>query len=67
MHDARGRELKVGDVVLVPAKITQLSATPDYCNVTVESLFGRRPDGAKEHVNAINTGDENDLSDVPTV
>jgi hypothetical protein len=70
MHDAKGRPLQVGDIVLVPAKITQLSPTEDYCNVSAASVLGRRPDGEKEHFNAINTGvmlranpgDENDLS-----
>jgi hypothetical protein len=70
MHDAKGRELKKGDVVLIPAKITELYATEDFCNVAVESVIGRRPDGQKERVSAINTGimlranegDENDLS-----
>jgi hypothetical protein len=72
MHDAKGRELKVGDTVLIPAKITQLSPLEDYCNVGVSSVFGRRPDGLRETVSAINTGvmlranagDENDLSEI---
>ena len=71
MHDARGREIKVGDRVLVPARVTELSATEGYCNVSIESTFGRRPDGQKERISAINTGvvlransdDENDLED----
>ena len=56
MHDAKNRPLKVGDRVLIPATITELSATADYCNVTVESAIGRRPDGQREKVSAINTG-----------
>lgn len=71
MHDAKGRELKVGDRILIPARIKELHATEDYCNVSVESALGRRPDGQKEKVSAINTGvllrsnhdDENDLED----
>lgn len=55
MHDAIGRPLQVGDTVVLTAKITQLSPTPDYCNVTIESVHARRPDGAKETVSAINT------------
>jgi hypothetical protein len=69
MHDAKGRELKVGDFVLIPAVMKQLSATEDFCNVSAESSLGRRPDGAKESFGAINTGvmlrantgDKNDL------
>ena len=56
MHDAKGRPLKLGDFVMIPARITQLSPQEDYCNVSVETLFGRRPDGQKERVHAINTG-----------
>jgi len=69
MHDAKGRQLKVGDTVLIPAKVTQLSAQEGYCNVSLETIHGRRPDGMKESISAINTavllraedGDENDL------
>lgn len=56
MHDAKGRPLAKGDRVLIPAIITQLYETEDYCNVNLETEAGRRPDGAKETVNAINTG-----------
>jgi hypothetical protein len=56
MHDALGKELKVGDHVLIMAKVTDLSTTEEFCNVTVESVLGRRPDGAKEHISVINTG-----------
>lgn len=73
MHDAKGRPLSVGDVVLIPAKVTQVSATEEYCNVSVQSILGRRPDGMKENISAINTavllranvGDENDLTFPP--
>ncbi len=72
MHDAKGRELKAGDVVLIPARIKELYPTDDYCNVSAESVIGRRPDGAKETFSAINTGvmlranprDENDLAEL---
>lgn len=56
MHDAKGRPLAEGDFVLVPARVKSLSPTEDYCNVSLETLFGRRPDGAKENFYAINTG-----------
>jgi len=56
MHDALGRELKIGDYVLIPARITDLSPGEDYCNVSVETISGRRPDGNKEKISAINTG-----------
>jgi hypothetical protein len=57
MHDAKGRALNVGDKVLITAEITQLcEGTEDYCNVTVATTLGRRPDGKKETISAINTG-----------
>ncbi len=28
----------------------------DYCNVSLQTVTGRRPDGAKEQIRAINTG-----------
>jgi len=56
MHDARGKALKKGDLVLIPAVITELFATEDYCNVSLKSQIGRRPDGENESISAINTG-----------
>lgn len=55
MHDRNGKPLKKGDVVTIAATITDLSATEDYCNVSLESVHGRRPDGQKERFSAINT------------
>jgi hypothetical protein len=71
MHDAKGRELKAGDVVLIPARVTELYAGEDFCNVQAKSILGRRPDGAHEIFSAINTGvmlranpgDENDVAE----
>lgn len=37
MHDFAGRPLAVGDRVLVPFKITSVSANDEYCNVTLET------------------------------
>jgi len=56
MHDALGKPLKVGDHVLIMAKVTDLSPGEEFCNVTVETTLGRRPDGLKERISAINTG-----------
>lgn len=56
MHDHNGTLLKVGDKVSVPCVITSLcESTPDFCNVSVETEHGRRPDGQKETFSAINT------------
>lgn len=56
MHDVNGAQLKVGDKVMLPGMITYLCEGDEYCNVGVESQHGRRPDGHKETVSAINTG-----------
>lgn len=56
MHDRNNKPLKVGDIVLVPCKIVETQATEDYCNCTLESVYGRRPDRMKEKIHAINTG-----------
>ena len=55
MHDANGTPLKKGDKVMIEAEIVELSPHEDYCNVSLETTRGRRPDGNKEHI-AINTG-----------
>ena len=56
MHDARGLELKIGDRVILIATIKDLHNGEDYCNVTIESDFRRRPDGMTETISSINTG-----------
>lgn len=32
-HDKRGDEIKVGDIVNVPCKVTGVHQTEEYCNV----------------------------------
>lgn len=48
MHDANGVELKVGDRVILEAVIDTLQSGEDFCNATLKSVLGRKPDGAKE-------------------
>ncbi len=56
MHDANGTPLKKGDSVLIPAEIVDLSPGEEFCNVSLETAYGRRPDGNKERISGINTG-----------
>jgi hypothetical protein len=57
MHDVNGKPLKIGDKVHIPCVITSLSESyPDFCNVAVETIHGRRPDGQKNRYGDINTG-----------
>jgi len=37
MHDGKGRELKVGDRVMIPCIVRGVQAMPLYCNATVET------------------------------
>lgn len=55
MHDANGTPLKPGDKVLIPAVVVAVSPGPDYCNVTLKTTLGRKPDGQQETLSAINT------------
>lgn len=48
MHDRNGTPLKVGDIVTVKMRIRDVYPTSDYCNITFESVEGRKPDGMKE-------------------
>lgn len=56
MHDANGKPLKVGDRVVIEAEITGLYPSEEYCNVSLCTTLGRRPDGCKETISTMNTG-----------
>lgn len=55
MHDRNGTELKVGDIVNLPCRITSLAPTDAYCNVEITTLYPSRSDGAKTSFSAMNT------------
>lgn len=55
-HDVKNNLLSVGDEVLVRCKVTVIHEGEDYCNVELETVHGRRPDGMKERFYALNTG-----------
>lgn len=38
MHDVNGKPLKVGDEVVLRARITQCYESPNFCNVTIEAV-----------------------------
>lgn len=42
-HDRNGNILKVGDTVMVPARIKAIHLTEDYCNIDLETLEGMPP------------------------
>jgi hypothetical protein len=43
-HDHSGNELKVGDRVHIECVVASVSPGTDFCNVTVETAHGRKPD-----------------------
>jgi hypothetical protein len=55
MHDANGNLLQKGDHVIIRGVVVDTSVTEEYCNCEIETVLGRRPDGDKERICAINT------------
>lgn len=53
-HDKNGRELQVGDEVTVRARVTQIHAGEDYCNVNLETVEPMTP-GDQKSAMTLNT------------
>lgn len=53
-HDKNGNELKAGDLVLIQCVVKEVTPQEDFCNITLETVHGRKPDGFKETISAIN-------------
>lgn len=47
-HDVDGKELAVGDLVVIQCTVKDIQPYTGYCNVTLESVHARNPDDAKE-------------------
>lgn len=43
-HDAKGRELKAGDTILVPFKVKAVHQTEDACNLDLETCATMPPE-----------------------
>lgn len=56
MHDHNNTFIEKGDIVIFRARVIDLQKGENYCNVSIESIYGRRPDGEKETIHSINTG-----------
>ena len=54
-HDLRNRVLQVGDLVMIPCRITSIIPTAGYCNLSVETLLDMPPDNTKTHIYELNT------------
>ena len=46
-HDLNGTEVRVGDRVNVPCKVTAIQLSEEYCNVTLETTEEMFPSGQK--------------------
>ena len=46
-HDRDGTLLKVGNTVMVPARVKELNDTEEYCNVTLETLQPMHPGNSR--------------------
>lgn len=72
MHDARGKGLKVGDTVMIPAIITQCSGDENFCCLNVETVGVMPGNGCKNTIYALSTkqvyraNDGDDVSDIAT-
>ena len=42
-HTLDGTELKVGDIVLIEAKVKEIQTTEDYCNLSLETSHAMYP------------------------
>ena len=49
-HDIDGKEFKVGDIVLVECKITEIHMTEEYCNVNLETTQPMYPTQDRNHI-----------------
>lgn len=54
-HDKYSQKLKVGDEVIVRFIIKTLDEGEEFCNMTLQTTAGRRPDFKKETWNTVNT------------
>jgi hypothetical protein len=55
-HDAKGRELHRGDIVMVPFKVRSVSATENHCNLELETVATMPPEHTyKPNMSAMNT------------
>ena len=54
-HDRDKKELRVGDLVNIAARIIEIHQTAEFCNVTLETLQPMPPSGSltRLHLNAM--------------
>lgn len=55
MHDAKGRELKIGDRVIIPCTINEIYASVDFCNCRVTGDYPMPGSPYPFSVSSINT------------
>lgn len=50
MHDKSGKPLKIGDLVMVPCRVKDVSPDNEFCNITVETEYAMPGNGTKNVV-----------------
>lgn len=55
MHDAKGRPLKVGDTVVIPAVVVQCGGDENFCCLDVETVGVMPGNGHKNKIHALST------------
>lgn len=55
MHDAKGRTLKVGDTVLIPARVTSCAGDENFCSLDVETIGVMPGNGTANRISALST------------
>ena len=73
MHDAKGKELKVGDTVLIPATVIKCSGDENFCCLDVQTVGVMPGNGDKNTIYALSTkqvyrynADDDDIYSVDT-
>lgn len=54
-HDARNRELKVGDTVVMPFTVKGVHSTEEFCNLDLESCFPMPGRNERTRLSEVNT------------
>ena len=55
MHDAKGRELKVGDTVLIPCVVTSCNGDENFCCLNAKTIGVMPGNGMHNDINALST------------
>lgn len=54
-HDAKGRLVEVGDIVMMPFKVKMVHSAEDFCNCDLESVYKMPGNDSRTSLSAVNT------------